>query len=789
MKRRLQVRGEAGDKTASATQQQYEKAGEPVRVVPRRPQQRRELGLMIFSDYEAASARRAGLMSSTALNGPVRLALLNGAACLAALAAFANPAAAQGAQEAGAVESIEAAPISVTATRTPMKAFDVPGQVTVKRAQEIADEIPASLGDLLDDVPGVTATGGPRRTGEIPAIRGFSGADVIVTLDGARQNFVAGHDGRAFIDPAFLGEVEIVRGASSALHGSGGTGGVIALRSLRARDILPEGRSAGLSAGLSWRSGNDEFAQRLIAAYRPDAMTDISAGLVRRRSDDIRLGNGTKIEADDDILSGFARARLETGAGAGVKLGWNRFSNDAREPNNGQAATGTLADKEIDSETFSGGFFFNPAANPFLDADVTVYRVGTRVDETNLSGSSANQLQEREITTFGFAAENSSRFTLGSAVDVTLTAGVDYYREEAFGALNGGVRGGVVSGDQSLVGYFVQSAFSIADVFGPDTEITITPGLRYDRFRSADAAGNATSDNQLSPKITATLAPVSWGFVYASYGAAFRAPRLDELFPTGTHFPVFNGAGSLVGFNSFIPNTGLKPQSTDTAEFGAGVEFADLAADDDVLQAKLGYYRIDGENFLATEVIQNADTSNPQFFPGPLVSPPFTCRAFVSIAVDPNGCGGTTQIVNVPEVDLNGLELEATYDSPRLRVRLAGSTMDTEDKRTGDPISTEQPDMLVADLRLKLPEHDSFIGWKATFADAHDGGSNAANDRDAYQLHEAYARWRAQEGPLAGFSLGVTAENLFDETYQRVSSVTIEEGRSVLLDVSYTLTW
>ena len=63
------------------------------------------------------------------------------------------------------------------------------------------------------------------------------------------------------------------------------------------------------------------------------------------------------------------------------------------------------------------------------------------------------------------------------------------------------------------------------------------------------------------------------------------------------------------------------------------------------------------------------------------------------------------------------------------------------------------------------------------------------NDRDSYQLHEVYARWRAQEGPLAGFSVGVTAENLFDEEYQRVASDTLEEGRSVLVDVSYTMSW
>lgn len=244
-----------------------------------------------------------------------------------------------------------------------------------------------------------------------------------------------------------------------------------------------------------------------------------------------------------------------------------------------------------------------------------------------------------------------------------------------------------------------------------------------------------------------------------------------------------------MGFNTFITNTSLKPQSTDTWEVGGGLEFDELFAAGDIFQAKAGYYSTDGENFLTTQVTQNADTTNPQFFPAPFLVPGFTCRAFVSITVDPTGCGGTTQIVNIPDAEIDGFELEATYDAPRWRAKIAGATMETEDKRNGDPIGVEQPDHIVADLRLKLPEFDSFIGWQATFADEFDGGSVTANDRDGFQLHEVYARWRAEEGPLDGFSIGVTAENLFDEEYQLVASDTLEEGRSVLVDVSYALTW
>lgn len=738
-----------------------------------------------ISNFDPAEGFVSRMKTSTALKSA-------GSACSVAATAMlltVGSTHAQDADAAAADASVRAAPISVTATRTPMKAFSVPGQVTVKGAEQIENEIPTSLDDLFDDIPGVTSFGGPRRTGEVPTIRGFSGPDVIVTLDGARQNFVSGHDGRAFIDPAFLGEAEIVRGSSSSLYGSGGTGGVIALRTLTADDLLKGDETVGGRVGLSYRSGNDEFAQRLVGAWRPSEMTDVTGGIVRRRSYDVRLGNDVKLDSEDDILSGFLRGEFRENESSGVRLGWNRFRNDAREPNNGQASRGTLADKNVDSETFTAGFFFTPSSNPLLDAEVNAYRTTSRVDETNLTGTQVNQLQERKITTLGLTADNTSQFALGENADLTLTVGFDYYTEDADGALNGGVRGGVVTGDQQFYGFFAQTAFSFYDVFGLEgSEFTLTPGVRYDNFDSEDTAGNKTSDNQLSPKITAQFAPVEWGFVYGSYAEAFRAPRLDELFPTGTHFPVITNAGFL-GSNTFIPNQTLDPQSTDTWEFGFGIEFDDVISQGDVFQAKAGHYAINGKNFLTTEVIQTADTTNPQFFPAPFLVPGFTCRAFVSIAVDPNGCGGTTQIVNIPDAELDGYELEASYDSSRFRVALAGSTMDTENKATGNPIGVEQPDQITADLRLKLPEVDSFVGWQATFADSHDGGTITTNDRDSYQVHEVYARWRAEEGALAGFSLGVTAENLFDEEYQRVSSDTLEEGRSVLVDVSYRLAW
>src|SRR3546814_10742082 len=97
---------------------------------------------------------------------------------------------------------------------TLFRSFEYPGMVTVIGPQELQTLQPSSPDDILRFVPNVEFLGGPRRTGEVPSIRGFSGPDVIILFDGARQNYNSGHDGQFFIDPRVLKQVEVLRGSA-----------------------------------------------------------------------------------------------------------------------------------------------------------------------------------------------------------------------------------------------------------------------------------------------------------------------------------------------------------------------------------------------------------------------------------------------------------------------------------------------------------------------------------------------------------------------------------------------
>ena len=107
--------------------------------------------------------------------------------------------------------------------------LDTPNAVAVIGEEEATRRQASTYEELIGDVPGVSIDGGPRGVSQEPNIRGFQDEQVVLRLDGARQNFNLAHRGRFFADPLVLKKVEVLRGGASTLFGSGALGGVIFL--------------------------------------------------------------------------------------------------------------------------------------------------------------------------------------------------------------------------------------------------------------------------------------------------------------------------------------------------------------------------------------------------------------------------------------------------------------------------------------------------------------------------------------------------------------------------------
>jgi hemoglobin/transferrin/lactoferrin receptor protein len=653
-------------------------------------------------------------------------------------------------------------PVSVTATKNPVETFDYPGMVTVRDRRDIQERQATSPDDILRTVPGVDFFGGPRRTGEVPSIRGFSGPDVILLLDGARQNFISGHDGQFFVDPLFLRRVEVVKGSSSALYGSGGTGGVIEMRTVDAEDLLAPGGSWGGEVSTGYQGVNKEWTAGVVGAARPSQRFEAVGGLTWLTGGDYRLGDGSTLVADDDIISGLLKTRATLTEHQGLEASWQRFHNDAAEPNNGQSTGSDLVDKVVDTDNFRIAYNNSDPSSRWLDLDAIVYYTDSSVEETrldNLGAGPAGQVENRELSTIGARIDNRTRFVHSETALTTLTYGAETYRDKGEGSTDGAARGGVPNAESTFAGAFLQGQVEFDRIMGTSASASIIPGLRYDYYTSEGDSGEITSD-EVSPKLALQLRPVEPVSLFASYAHAFRAPNLNELFPSGTHF-VIPG----FGVNSFIPNTALKPQTTRTYEAGMGLQFEDIITRRDRFEMKGAHYWIDGEDFIDIVVVQPA--------------PP---------ACIPPNCNGTTQSVNVANAQLDGFEFEGSYENEAILVEAGFARIDGDNERTGAPLGVVQPDKFTLHFAYKFPSLGLRLGWRYLHASKFDNTNDATLVRDAYDLNDIYASWHAQKNsPLAGLGVLVGVDNLFDRAYTRTASEALEPGRNVKATIRYAI--
>ena len=167
--------------------------------------------------------------------------------------------------------------VVVTASRAETPLLTAPAAITVRSAEELASEAARTFADLFDGIPGISIQGNARRITEAPNIRGFADQQVVVRQDGARQNFNAAHGGRFFTDPDLLERVEVLRGANSAVFGSGALGGVVSLTTRDARDLLAAGENFGGRYRVGFQSNGRDLSQSLAAFGAKDSLEALAS--------------------------------------------------------------------------------------------------------------------------------------------------------------------------------------------------------------------------------------------------------------------------------------------------------------------------------------------------------------------------------------------------------------------------------------------------------------------------------------------------------------------------------
>ena len=232
--------------------------------------------------------------------------------------------------------------ITVAASKTEERAIDALAPVSVVTLEQIQGLQPKRLADIFYNVPGVSF----QDRGDDPAtainIRGLQDfGRVAVVVDGARQNYQrSGHNanGSFFLDPELIGGVDVVRGPTANIYGSGAIGGVVSFRTKDINDVVRPGERWGVDMTGSYGSNNSRGLGSIFGGVRANPNVDIFGGAVYRTQGNYKDGDGTEIgNTGNELAGGLLKLTARPGEGHEVKLGgvFQDYKYSIGQPNRG----------------------------------------------------------------------------------------------------------------------------------------------------------------------------------------------------------------------------------------------------------------------------------------------------------------------------------------------------------------------------------------------------------------------------------------------------------------------
>ncbi|MGV3729733.1 MAG: TonB-dependent hemoglobin/transferrin/lactoferrin family receptor [Sphingopyxis sp.] len=710
-----------------------------------------------------------------------------GSALSLALAATTQPAMAQ--DDDGAYWLARKNQIVVTATRTEVRAEDLPVTVTVKSAEQIADELVTDIRDLVRFEPGVSVQRQPARFGAALGatgragndsfnIRGIGGNRVLIQVDGVRVpdgfSFGAQASGRGdYVDLGLIKSVEILRGPSSALYGSDGLAGAVSFITADPADFLKDGQSVGGLVRAAYSSADEEFSETAILAGQSG---DWSAMVAYTRRDYRELDNkgdvgGTGAARTEpnpqDGRSDAALARIVYDPASGHKLRLTGEYLDTRLYTNGLTGlsasvdrlegwdTGTRKRVSLDwSWEGEGAIDFARIALYWQDGEDSQY---TEEDRTTLSDRTRlNTFENRAI---GASADARADFATG-AIAHRLVFGGDISKTRQRGLRDGTVPpvGEVFptrafpETDFTRGGLFMGDEISVAD-----GRLILYPALRFDWYDLSPQddpllpafSGAKQDGSRVSPKFGALFKLTDTVRIFANYATGFKAPepgQVNQFFEN-----------LAFGYTS-APNPDLGPERSES--FEGGLRFSSDHVSLDVTAFSARY-----KDFISQEVVGGSFTP-----------------------ADP----AVYQFVNLDRARVKGAE--ARFEgraSSGLYTTLAlsyatGNSIDPDGTRI--PLSTIDPLKLVVGVGYREPQSGRFGGQIVLTHSARKEASRteglctpACFRPDAFTILDATTFVRI----VRGLSLRAGVFNILDRKYSWWSDVRGVASTSTITD-AYT---
>ncbi|ASG56318.1 MAG TPA: TonB-dependent hemoglobin/transferrin/lactoferrin family receptor [Salmonella bongori] len=627
--------------------------------------------------------------------------------------------------------------LTVTATGNPRSAFEAPMMVSVIDTADPENQTAASAADLLHSVPGITLSGTGRTNGQDVNLRGYDRRGVLVLVDGVRQGTDTGHLNSTFLDPALIKRVEIVRGPSALLYGSGALGGVIAYTTVDASDLLMEGQRYGFRVFGTGGTGDHSLGMGASAFGRTDNLDGLLSWSSRDRGD-LRQGDGSTAPNDESINNMLAKGTWKIDEAQALSGSLRYYNNAAQEPKNPQdlaanSVSNPMTDRSTIQRDMQLTYKLAPQGNDWLNAESKVYWSEARINAQNIDNTS----EYREQTTTGGKVENRTRLLTDSFASHLLTYGGEYYRQEQ---KPGGVTTGFPEAKIDFSSGWLQDEITLRNL-----PVTLLGGTRYDNYRgSSDGYADVDAD-KWSSRAGMTISPTDWLMLFGSYAQAFRAPTMGEMYNDSKHFSI-----GRFYTNYWVPNPDLRPETNETQEYGIGLRFDNLMLADDALEFKASYFDTNAKDYISTTV-------------------DFAAR--------------TTMSYNVPNAKIWGWDVMTKYTADLFSLDMAYNRTRGKNMDTGEYISSINPDTVTSKLNIPLAHSGFSVGWIATFADRSTHVSSQYTKQPGYAVNDFYISYQGQQA-LKGMTTTLVLGNAFDKAYWSPQGIP-QDGRNGKIFVSY----
>ena len=427
--------------------------------------------------------------------------------------------------------------VVVSASLAPSTAPDVPASATVITREQIEKSGKTDVLELLRAVPGVDVVQSGD-AGKVTSVflRGTNSTQTLVLVDGVRVNspYFSGYD-FSTLSTQNVERIEIVRGPFSALYGSDAIGGVISIFR-RSASSVPTARATAAA-------GNRAFHEETLFASVPAGPVAITiSGRDAHDAGEVQTVAGTRVD-NDGWRDRNGSAAIDWAPSSAFRTGLQVERMFARS--------------EIPSD--SGA----PTPRRFTDFAQTLWTLPVHVavsERDNLVASLSDaELHPTAVDpddTSGFFQSETTAKTRGArVVDTfrfsdanTISAVASYERSSV---ASSGAFGTIIPERQTWIwgaGVEDQLAF-----FGG--RLRAVAGLRTDR--------HSTFGSSTNPRVSLLWHLDDADALRASYGTAFRAPSIGELY-----YPFFG-------------NPDLQPERSRSYEIGfvrsAGAAALDVA--------------------------------------------------------------------------------------------------------------------------------------------------------------------------------------------------------------------